>query len=207
MRPLTVLAIVLTVSGSALAQGGGASITIGPRPQPQMHQHHFGLPVFLGGSWYPSYTTDIVQTPPQVIVLQAPAPPAPVVKEDPKPIIPLMIELQGGQYVRSDRGKNSVQQATISSATSAQFARNATSPPAAIIPATLIYRDGHHEQVHEYTIADGAIYAQGDYWQDGYWNKKIPLSSLDIPATVSTNRSSGSNFELPSAPNVVIVRP
>jgi hypothetical protein len=77
----------------------------------------------------------------------------------------------------------------------------------AIVPATLIFRDGHHEQVREYTVADGAIYAHGDYWTDGYWNKKILVSALDIPATLSANQGTGANFELPSAPNVVIVHP
>ena len=77
----------------------------------------------------------------------------------------------------------------------------------AIVPATLIFRDGHREQVREYIVADGAIYAHGDYWTDGYWNKKILLSALDLPATLSANEGNGANFELPSAPNVVIVRP
>src|ERR1041385_4304011 len=114
MRLLTASAIVLIVGGSALAQrGAGASITIGPRPQPAMHQHHFGAPIFLGGPWYPGYGTDFVQTTPQVIVLQAPIPAVPVVKEDPKPITPLMIELQGGQYVRSDKSVRQAPSKTV----------------------------------------------------------------------------------------------
>jgi hypothetical protein len=207
MRLLTVIAIVLTVGGSALAQrGAGTGIVIGPRPQPQMHQHHFGTPIFLGGSWYPGYGTDIVQTTPQVIVLQTPAPAPPVVKEDPKPITPLMIELQGGQYVRSDRAEKPVQQAAVNVVTKTKVA-DARPLSSAIVPATLIFRDGHHEQVREYTVADGAIYAHGDYWTDGYWNKKILVSALDVPATLSVNQGTGANFELPSAPNVVIVHP
>src|ERR1051326_1310387 len=127
MRLLTAIAIVLIVGGSALAQrGAGASITIGPRPQPAMHQHHFGAPIFLGGPWYPGYGTDFVQTTPQVIVVQAPAPAAPVVKEDPKPITPLMIELQGGEYVRSDRNEKPVRQVTV---TSTKSEANATRLP------------------------------------------------------------------------------
>jgi hypothetical protein len=205
MRLLTVIAIVLTVGGSALAQRGrGGSITIGPRPQPPMHQHHFGTPIFLGGAWYPDYSTDVVQTTPQVIVLQAPAPMVPVVKEEPKPITPLMIELQSGQYIRSDQTDKPVQQAKANTLTKAKTA-DPRPAPGAIVPAVLIFRDGHREQVHEYTVVDGAIYAHGDYWTDGYWNKKILLSALDVPATVSANEATGSKFELPSAPNVVIV--
>src|ERR1051326_6234487 len=207
MRLLTAIAIVVIVGGSALAQrGAGASITIGPRPQPAMHQHHFGAPIFLGGPWYPGYGTDFVQTTPQVIVVQAPAPAAPVVKEDPKPITPLMIELQGGEYVRSDRAEKSVQPAAVNVVTKTKVA-DVRTVPGAIVPATLIFRDGHREQVREYTVVDGAIYAHGDYWTDGYWNKKILLSSLDVPATLSANQGTGANFELPSAPNIVIVHP
>ena len=199
MRLLTVIAIVVTVSGSALAQRGGASIVIGPRPQPQMYQHHFGVPIFLGGPWYSGYSTDIVQTTPQVIVLQTSAPTVPIVKEEPKPI-----ELQGGQYVRSDRVEKPVQQAAMNMVTKTKVA-DVRPVPSAIVPATLIFRDGHREQVREYTVADGAIYAHGDYWTDGYWNKKILLSALDVPATLSANQGTGANFELPSAPNVVII--
>ena len=207
MRLLTTLAIVFIVSGSALAQGRGGSIVIGPRPQPQIHQHHFGSPIFLGGAWYPGYGYDPVQTTPQVIVLQPQVPAAPVVKEDPKPITPLMIELQGGRYVRSDRTEKPTQQIIVSSATNTKSNANATRTPSAIVPATLIYRDGHRERVHEYTIADGAIYAHGDYWTEGYWNKKILLSALDVPATLTANQASGSHFTLPSAPNVVVIGP
>lgn len=206
MRLLTVIAIIIVVSGSALAQrGGGASIVIAPRPQFPMHQHRFAAPIFLGGAWYPGYGAEVVQTTPQVIVLQAAPTAAPVVKEDPKPITPLMIELQGEQYIRSDRNEKPVQQVTVNSVSKAKSDVNPT--PSVIVPATLIFRDGHREQVQEYTIADGAIYAHGDYWQDGYWNKKILLSALNIPATVLVNRDTGANFALPSAPNVVIVGP
>ena len=207
MRLLTAIASVLIVSGSALAQrGAGRSVTIAPHPQVPMHQRHFAAPIFLGGAWYPGYGPDVVQTTPQVIVVQTPAPAAPVVKEEPKPITPLMIELQGGQYVRSDRAEMPVQQAAVNVVTKTRVS-DVRPVSHAIVPATLIFRDGHREQVREYIVADGAIYAHGDYWTDGYWNKKILLSALDLPATLSANQGNGANFELPSAPNVVIVRP
>ncbi len=179
---------------------------ITPRPQALMHAHHFPAPVFLGGTWYPGYGAEVIHSTPEVIVIQTPAPAAPVVKEEPKPITPLMIELQGGQYVRSDNVEKPVQPPNT-----VKRAQAVTSParPVSIeiVPAVLIFRDGHREQMREYTIADGAIYAHGDYWSDGYWNKKILLSELNVPATLSANQGSGSNFELPSGPNVVIVRP
>jgi hypothetical protein len=205
MRLLTALAIVLTISGSALAQRG-TGVVIAPRPQPRMHPHHFTAPLFLGGAWYPGYGDDLVQASPQVIVLQAPAPPAPIVKEDPKPITPLMIELQGGQYVRSDRNEKPVQHVAMNIATKEKIAD--TQPAASpIVPAILIFRDGHREQVRDYAMVDGAIYAHGNYWTEGYWNKKILLSTLDVPATLSANQGTGANFELPSAPNVVLIHP
>lgn len=207
MRLPAAIAIVLIMSGSAWAQHRtGATITIGPLPQPSMHQPHFPAPVFLGGAWYPGYGPTVVQTTPQVIVLQTPAL-APVMKEDPKPITPLMIEFQGGQYIRSDGKEKPAQQVTVSSMVRAKPATNASQPSVAIVPATLIFRDGHREQVREYTVVDGAIYAHGDYWQDGYWNKKILLSALDVRETLAVNQASGSHFALPSGPNVVVVGP
>src|ERR1051325_5301980 len=187
MRPLTVFAIVLMVSGLALAQRG-ATIVFGSRPQPQMHQHHFDAPIFLGGAWYPGYGTEVVPAVPQVIVLQTPAPAPPIVKEDPRPIAPLMIEFQGGQYVRSDRNEKPVQLAIAHNTKPTK-----AEPVRTEIPAVLIFRDGHREQIREYTIVDGAIYAHGDYWADGFWNKKIMLSALDVRETLAANQASGSH--------------
>jgi hypothetical protein len=74
-------------------------------------------------------------------------------------------------------------------------------------PATLIFRDGHSEEVRDYTIADGILYARGDYYADGYWNKKIGLASLNIPETLQANATRNVKFVLPSSPNEVITRP
>jgi hypothetical protein len=117
-----------------------------------------------------------------------------------------MIELQDGRYIRSDRPDKPTQLTTVNVITKTK-GTDARSASNAIVPAVLIFRDGHHEQVREYTVVDGAIYAHGDYWTDGYWNKKILLSALDIPATLTANQANGSHFALPSAPNVVVVSP
>src|SRR6476660_1762542 len=139
MRLLTAIASALILSGSALAQrGAGTSITIAPRPQVPMHQRHFAAPIFLGGAWYPGYGPDVVQTTPQVIVLQTTPTAAPVVKEDPKPITPLMIELQGGQYVRSDRAEKPVRQAGESAVTKAKVS-DARLVSNAVVPAILVF--------------------------------------------------------------------
>jgi hypothetical protein len=74
-------------------------------------------------------------------------------------------------------------------------------------PAILVFRDGHREETSDYTIADGVLYARGDYYTNGSWNRKIELSSLNLPETIKSNQSRGVRFQLPSSPNEVIVRP
>jgi hypothetical protein len=145
---------------------------------------------------------------------------------------PLMLELQNGQYIRVNSSAADVDDArdltaAASARTSsksiqpAKSARNHSLPPAdstpalgiaasrsrELPPATLIFRDGHSEEVRDYTIADGILYARGDYYADGYWNKKIALSTLDVAQTVQANTARNVNFVLPSSPNEVITRP
>ena len=83
----------------------------------------------------------------------------------------------------------------------------AVSPARDLPAAVLIFRDGHSEEVHDYTIADGFLYARGDYYIDGYWNKKIDLATLDLPRTLQDNAARKVKFILPSSPNEVITRP
>jgi hypothetical protein len=84
----------------------------------------------------------------------------------------------------------------------------ATAPAARDLPAAiLVFRDGHSEEVHDYTIADGSLYARGDYYTDGYWNKKIDLAALNLTATIQTNSTRNVKFVIPSSPNEVITRP
>jgi hypothetical protein len=75
------------------------------------------------------------------------------------------------------------------------------------VSAVLVYRDGHRQETSSYTIADGILYASADYATTGAWNQKIALSSLNVPETVATNSSRGLHFQLPAAPNEVIVGP
>jgi len=208
MRLLIVATLALAIGGQiALAQRQAPGILIAPRRQPPAPQHFHALSLF-GGLWYPAYVNQPVRPAPEIIVIQQPAAPVPAVKEEPKPITPLMIEWQDGRYVRSDsRNNSSAQFAAKTTASMHAREKMARTASATIVPALLIFRDGHSERVREYTITDGAIYARGDYWADGFWNKKILLLALDISATLSANRGTGAKFELPSAPNVVIVRP
>jgi hypothetical protein len=115
---------------------------------------------------------------------------------------PLMIELQHGRYVRvSGTAGNGTQELGPSPAIAA------ASPPRDLPPALLIFRDGHTEEVRDYTIADGILYARGDYYTDGYWNKTIALSTLNLAQTLEANATRTVKFVLPSSPNEVITRP
>jgi len=137
-------------------------------------------------------------------------------------IEPLMIEFQNGRYVRlrptaADGEAHDLPDAaplksahlhstpSAISGTSTLTAAAATTRD--LPPAVLVFRDGHHEEVSDYTIADGVLYARADYYKDGYWTRKIPLSTLDISQTLQTNRSRNLKFILPASPNQVITRP
>jgi hypothetical protein len=58
---------------------------------------------------------------------------------------------------------------------------------------TLIFNDGRSPvQVHNYALTDSTLYAL-----DGDSGQEIPLSQLDVPATVEANRKAGVDFALP----------
>jgi hypothetical protein len=140
---------------------------------------------------------------------------------EPSPSQPLMIELQNGRYVRVNSTaadgealplklapdaveSNQPQPAKSTRSNSTRPAIAAASPPHDLPPALLVFRDGHSEEVRDYTIADGILYARGDYYTDGYWTKKIELSTLNVPETLQANHDRGIKFILPSSPNEVI---
>ena len=121
-----------------------------------------------------------------------------------------MIELQGDRYVQvsSDEKSKAVMIDRIP-ASPLQITRqpNQVSSEKNAPPAVLIFRDGHHEEISDYTIADGALYARADYYNSGSWNRRIELASLNLPETLQINLSRGLRFQLPTAPNEVIVGP
>jgi hypothetical protein len=58
---------------------------------------------------------------------------------------------------------------------------------------TLIFKDGRPSaQVHNYALTATTLYAL-----DGESRQEIPLSLLDVPATVAANRAAGVDFALP----------
>jgi hypothetical protein len=123
---------------------------------------------------------------------------------------PLMIELQNGRYVRVKASAADGEAAPISlskdSGPAARAAVISASPPA-LPAAVLIFHDGHREEVRDYSIAEGSLYARGDFYTDGYWNKKIDLANLDVAQTQQANLDRNVKFVLPASPNEVITRP
>jgi hypothetical protein len=115
---------------------------------------------------------------------------------------PLMIELQNGRYVRANRAEADGEAVLLDLAPD-----RTPTPPRERAPVLLVFRDGHNEEVRDYTIADGILYARGDYYTDGYWNKKIELSTVNVTQTLEANAVRSVKFVLPSSPNEVIVRP
>jgi hypothetical protein len=200
---ITVLlgAVVLAPTSNAQMRSSGFVRNVGVSFAGPPRSRSFGRDaIFLGDPFYADYAVAPVTVPPQFVVVQPPT-----AAEPPEPKSePLMIELQGNRYVRivgqqsADRGL---------SAPSDYVEAQAGSRPPELPPTLLIFRDGHREQVPEYAIVGGTIYASGDYWQSGHWTKDIQLSALNIPATMQANRDKGVKFTLPSAPNEVITRP
>lgn len=184
--------------------GFGRSIGVSFAGHP--HSRAFGPgAIFIGDPFYADYAVAPVAIPPQFVVAQ-PAP-APDVPPEPKSE-PLLIELQGNRYVRFGGSQQSVERGVNAApdyADASNLSKQASHTE--LPPTVLIFRDGHREQIPEYAIVGGTIYASGDYWQSGHWTKSIQLSALNIPATIQANQQAGVRFTLPSAPNEVVTRP
>src|SRR6185295_3417925 len=157
--------------------------------------------IFLGEPWLDSYPPQAGQ--PTYIVLQPQAPVAAKPTEETKPIMPLLIEWNGNRFVRTTNVEPLLSSNNSSSPQPSAKSQARAGAPHSDAPVTLIYRDGHSEQVRDYSIVAGRLYASADYVQSGSWMKTINLSALDLRATIETNRASGIDFVLPTAPNVV----
>jgi hypothetical protein len=171
------------------------------------------LPVFFDSA-YPGYFASSYPavSPPPVIVVESATPPAAAVEHAPSPVQPLLIELQGNRYVQlsgeketsiqrieEEKPSKAVQRRGMESFQSSRGNRNTS--------ALLVFQDGHQEEVSSYTISGSVLYVGDDGHANGSWNRKIELSSLDQPGTVSSNQSRGIQFHFPTAPNEVVVGP
>jgi len=167
------------------------------------------------GDYYPDYDYEPVEPeapPPQGFVVPYAQPPAPV----PPAENPLVLEYQGGQWVRianygqSPTGAQPVQPrpAQASNLRSVTAGENeAAQPPRELPPAVLVFRDGHKEEIEGYTILGDVLYTSADYWSTGSWTRKVPIAELDVPATLKLNQERGGKFSLPSGPHEVVIRP
>jgi hypothetical protein len=201
-----VLAMTIVVS-LAPAQGrGAAGFARGTGFSRSTHSAHRGY-----SAWpylYPDFYSDSDTTQsydesnsaPQFVLLRPPAndsPPAPKAR-------PLLIEWRGDHYVRYGGVESNDASSSSSNGDYSELAGAARATTAAATPPTvLILANGTRQEVADYTIADGMIYAQGEDWSTNA-NQRIPLTALDIKATVAANRERGSKFLLPSASNVVV---
>lgn len=178
------------------------------------HSHQRGR---FGGGYYPVFfdplDSDYGSAPeyapaqPPVVVVQ-PAARAAATEPVPPPAEPLLIELQGDHYVQVSGDTGSGGETTDARSPSAPLESEPTPRLAAPRPAAfLVFRDGHREEVSSYTISSGVLYASADYYSSGAWNRKIELSSLNLPETIRANQDRGVQFQLPLAPNEVIVGP
>jgi len=191
------------VRGAPVARAGAA--TLGPRSfVAPSHSTLIGHPAFVrrfprSALFLPFFYSDFAdfdQLPPQpqVIVVHEPTPAPEPVRSEP----PLLIEWQGDHYVRmsgDDRQAVSPSPGSVSP------------PPRETPSATLIFRDGTRQEVASYTIVDGVLYANSDYWTSGTWSQPIPLSRLDIARTIASNQQKGVRFVLPGGAHEVVVRP
>ena len=167
----------------------------------------FGDPFFYSDYAPPAYAPPASP----VVIIQSPAAAAPA---EPKSE-PLMIEWQGDRYVRLGADQESPRVLSLDYSEAPSGSSRANIQPYSqhrislgdLPPLILIFRDGHHENVSDYVIADGTLYARGDYWRDGFWTKTVQLSALDIPATLRANSESSVKFVLPSGPHEVVTRP
>src|SRR5262249_38892884 len=165
----------------------------------------FFYPPYFYPPYYPDYDYEEYQqsetqtSPPQVITVQPAPAPAPAAS----PVESLVLENQGGQWVRIS---NFGQPVTLVPSTQPDSAR-AGAAPAKLPPTVLVFRDGHNEEVERYMIQRDVIFIGANYWSTGSWTKKVPIAALDIPATVKLNEERGGKFSLPSGPNEVMLRP
>jgi hypothetical protein len=165
-----------------------------------MRRHSFSRPPFFYGYGAPYFYSDYYKPYQEEYARpEPPAQPAPVteIKNEPLPD-PVLLELRGNQWVRVTTFTQAPGEKPVLARS-----RGAEKP----LPAVLIYRDGHSEEISGYSIIGRVIYAKSDYWTNGVWTRNIQVADLDIPGTLRKNEQRGVKFELPSGPDEVMIRP
>ena len=211
---LFALALLFIFPATVAAQRIGSTHFRGGFSHSAGHFGHHGYqrrgyyPFGLFDAFYDDYLSDEypAAAQPPLLVMQPPSPSA-APEPRPTPTQPLMIELQGDRYVQVSGDQPSRAQMIDAVPAAQSLSHSALILRSQPESAVLVYRDGHRQEISAYTIAAGILYATADYATTGAWNQKIELSSLNVPETIATNSSRGLHFQLPSAPNEVIVGP
>jgi hypothetical protein len=205
-------------SGSPTGMGSGR-VFGGSGRLHQGHHSERGSTVLAYPYFYPDsdYDSGEASQQPRVVVVQASAPAPP--PAPPAPRESLLIEWQGDHFVRTTSTRDSAgaliatDYSEKSSEPLSPTPRSAAAPkisvqaPRELPPAVLVFRDGHKEEVSEYTIMSEIIYSKADYWTTGSWTRKIQIVDLDVPATLKLNQERGLKFRLPASSNEVVTRP
>ena len=179
--------------------------------RPLRHRYYNGYAFYP--NYYPDYDYDREsdtsrESPVNVVVEQPSQPPAPAAS----PAESLLMEYQDGQWVRIPTGghlaisKQYAQSEGSGLATELIRPKEGSQPPTTLPPAVLVFRDGHQQEIGRYVVQGDFLYVSTEYWGTGTWTRKIPISELDVSATVKLNTTRGSSFSLPSRPNEVVVR-
>jgi hypothetical protein len=226
--PFCLMLLALFVSPAHAQRGGGfafapagrtasalgASLQRGGPVRGHALRMRRGRHIFTGSGfgpnfypYYDPYDYDDVgdrtaEPPPSRIIVQTvpPAAPSPAQANPPKPAESLVVELRGDHWVRLSGSSKEF---------NGQFfdPSGDRTPPPALPPAVLVFRDGHQEEAAKYTIVGPTINIKSDYWTTGSWTRSVPIAQLDLPATLRLNQSRGANFRLPSRPGEVMMRP
>jgi hypothetical protein len=227
--------VSLLTGGSLLAQRGGSPN--GPRPgfgagshgpgltilfhaNPTGSSQHlaafpqafFSSPFFYSYYFYPTIPAQVGASQPQVILVQ-PAPEKPDREaQDEKLPQMLLLERRGNRFVQVGASGDEENVQTANNEPSRLSQRPLRSerlayPHVNLPPAVLVFRDGHREEIDNYTIIGDVLYESSDYWRTGTWTKRVLLTSLNLPLTMQENRARGSKFLLPTGPHEIVVRP
>lgn len=179
---------------SAAQMRGRPGIAAGGAQFRHFRSGGFGYPFFYG-----DYGPDLATVPqsPQVVVERK-------VIQPERPTEPLLIEWQGDRFVRYGGAQTGAQSPDYAEGVPAT---KGTPSEHELPPAVLVYRDGHREEVSDYVITRGVLYARNNYARDGSSMRNIQLSALDLSATFKANQDGGVRFVLPERPNDVVTRP
>ena len=200
---LVLLVAVSTTGASAQSRVGNfrGSASIGPvrivgrGHRPFFPSAYYPAP-YLYGNFYDPYEFEYSAPEP-------PPRPGPVIQVKTEPLPdPVLLELHGNQWVKV---ANFTQLSTQAMANETSAKKPAANKP--LPPAVLVFRDGHTEEANNYSIIGGFIHVKTDYWTTGSWNRSIPISTLNVPATLMQNHDRGLDFALPSSPDEIMIRP